>query len=102
MTIKAPPPPLAMRSLSKDSDTFEVNPAVRLFLDGVLLELNKETDYVLMTARGARLLAGRLQQVAHQLERQGSRQKPIHKERREWYEAKTQLRRVQRYLNQKA
>jgi hypothetical protein len=65
---KNPPPPAALAELEKNFDAEPLDFRVRLFLDGVLLEFNFETQFVLSTAKGARKLATELVRVADALE----------------------------------
>jgi hypothetical protein len=81
---KNPPPPLAMIELEKKlgrEAVVQLNPIVSLFLDGVLLRFDHETQFVLATAKGARDLAERLIAVAGEVEKKAGTEPAAEPER---------------------
>lgn len=69
MRPKKPPPPDAMRQLATHYDLAELQIDISVFTDGVLLAVAPETEFILMTARGARQLAEWLVKAAAALEK---------------------------------
>ncbi len=65
---KNPPPPAALAELKKTRTCMEIQPQVDILKDGVVLHFSEEINFLLMTARGARILAASLINHADVLE----------------------------------
>jgi hypothetical protein len=57
---KNPPPPDALAALTADYETAPITSRVSRIADGVLLSFSSETQFLLMTPRGARQIAEQL------------------------------------------